>query len=353
MPSLMDFDFTGDGGGPDTDPTPDFNTSLFEDDGPDGQPDDRDNYQEPGVGNTFDGQDPTVFAAEGDPDEPTVQQSATVPEIEAEEQTAPSVNDPTTLGQEDDPEAVEQPTDEQAGDDEDDSSDPADIHPDVSSEDEVRYPEQGIDSDEDTVRTPEETIPVYYDRTRYDEVVDPGPGLEVQKLIAEHYEADKPKTLVEVVEDTGDDYALLRRTQVMIEDILASDSLADYLTYLGNKIHGDFDATSDDEVLYPEYDLVEQFQEDMVESTNEGSMLFEPDQVSNEFIDTLWPSDSDDNIYLDMQDFVDIVITQNTDTPSNAPFAPGFLDDGQPIISLDQVTSILAPLSGTGILDDL
>lgn len=350
MASLMDFDFSGDGGGPDTDPTPDFETAAETPN--DGQPDDRDNYQEPGVGNSFDGQDPSVWAAEGDPEEPTAQQSATVPEIEAENQTA-TVNNPTTLGQEDDPEAVEQPGDEQAGDDEDDSSDPADIHPNISSEEEVRYPEQGIESDEDTVRTPTETTPVYYDRSRYDEVVNPGPGLEVQKLVAAHQEPDKPRTLVEVVEDTGDDYAVLNRFKQMMEDIAASDSLSEYLEYLGQRVHGQFDVDEGEDILFSWDNSVDSFFENMVEHTMDGAELFEPSEVTNEFMETLWPSDSDDNIYLDMADFVDIVITQDTDTPSSSPFANDFMDIGQPIIAIDQVTSILSPLADAGVLDDL
>lgn len=162
MPSFQDFNFTGDDPGPDTDPTPegnlfDWNTYLdenFEQDiGPDGIEDDATNYREPGVGDSFLGQDPTVFAAEGDPDEPTAQTSD-VPPIETEQQTAEENPDPRMLGEKDDPEAQEAIGDNQEGDVEDDDSDPALIkqaEDDVDPTEEIRHPEQGFEDSETTV----------------------------------------------------------------------------------------------------------------------------------------------------------------------------------------------------------
>lgn len=65
MPSLEDFNFTGDSLGPDTDPVPDNYTGA-EIPGED----DVANYPEPGEGETFLGGDPSVWSGQGDPDEP-------------------------------------------------------------------------------------------------------------------------------------------------------------------------------------------------------------------------------------------------------------------------------------------
>lgn len=194
MASFSDFDFTGDDNaqGVDTDPTPDQtfdweryldeaypdpnDRSVAEDAGIDGIEDDATNYVEPGAGDTFAGQDPTVFAAEGDPDEPTAQTSD-VPPVEAEQQTAPAVNDPKTLGQKDDPEAREQAGDQQAGDVEDDDADPADVSSaegDVDAFDDVDFPEQGIRASETWVEIPRSTQAVSWNRVF--------PGLRVQEL---------------------------------------------------------------------------------------------------------------------------------------------------------------------------
>lgn len=155
MPSLWDFNFTGDDPGPDTDPTPD---GVFGEELP-GE-DDATNYQEPGYGETFGGGDPTVFSNQGDPDEPE-EQTSDVPPIETDEQTAtvPGEDYGTAApGRADDPEVGEHPGDEAAGDDEDDGPpDPAliDATEQIDSTEEVRYPEQGRDTDDLTVRSPE------------------------------------------------------------------------------------------------------------------------------------------------------------------------------------------------------
>lgn len=112
MASLKDFDFTGDGSaiGPDTDPRPDGQrlkniggTWYILD--AEGEIIDEANFAEPGVGDSFDGQDPTVFAAEGNPDVNYI--DGQVPPIEAENQSAPSINDPLTIGQMEEPGALE------------------------------------------------------------------------------------------------------------------------------------------------------------------------------------------------------------------------------------------------------
>lgn len=300
MASLYDFDFTGDGGGPDTDPTPDGDE--FSDGAPDGVPDDVDNYQEPGVGNSFDGQDPTVFAAEGDPDEPEAQ-IGPVPTTEAENQSAPGVNDPHSLGQEDDPEAVENETDEQVGDDEEDSSDPANILPRTGHwSDLIRYPEQGIDSDELTVKTPEQVESVVPEAVPEAEI-NPHP----------------------VVEEAGS------RIDQLVEDILREGGLANYLQYLGKKIHGDWSTDDEDQMLGDEIEEIQElFEDDLVESTLEGADLFEPSDTQQEFNEVYWPTD--DGEYIDLVDFVDLYIS-NTSAPDDQPSPAqlNILNSGQPV----------------------
>lgn len=73
MPSLFDFNFTGDDPGPDTDPMLDNPDSQH-----DGE-DDRANYEEPGRGLTFTGHDPTSFSGRGNAEEPTKQESDVPP----------------------------------------------------------------------------------------------------------------------------------------------------------------------------------------------------------------------------------------------------------------------------------
>jgi hypothetical protein len=71
----MDFNFTGDDPGPQTDPMPDagdgWEEAVFEDDAA--------NYREPGRGGAFSGEDPSVWDGEGDPDEPEYQGSDVPP----------------------------------------------------------------------------------------------------------------------------------------------------------------------------------------------------------------------------------------------------------------------------------
>lgn len=322
MASLYDFDFTGDGGGPDTDPTPD--DESVDPAAPDGLPDDVDNYQEPGVGNSFDGQDPTVFAAEGDPDEPTAQ-IGPVPTTEAENQSAPGVNDPHSLGQEDDPEAVENPTDEQAGDDEEDSSDPADVLPRTGHwSDMIRYPEQGIDSGELTVRTPE----------------------QIESVVQEAVPAAEINPHPEVAEEDGS------RIDQLVEDILREGSLANYLKYLGKKINGAWE-TDDEDALFTEFDSVEDFQDDLVEDTFQGADLFEPSDTQQEFNEVYWPNDEGE--YIDLVDFVDLYIS-NTGAPDEQPSSGqlDLLNAGQPVRLWDATGQIAMGLAFdfSGVVDD-
>jgi hypothetical protein len=70
MSKFYDFNFGDEGGGPDTDPIPDDPDAA---DPTDGLPDDNTNYVEPGEGDSFRGEDPSVWAGAGNPEEPEAQ----------------------------------------------------------------------------------------------------------------------------------------------------------------------------------------------------------------------------------------------------------------------------------------
>lgn len=214
---LFDNDFTGDDPGPDTDPTPDRIPEVGDSNAADGGNDtDVDNYEEPGEGDTFVGQDPTVFASEGNPEKPFATEGA-VPPIEAEQQTA-TYNDPKLLGEQDDPESKEQIGDEQEGDEENDTADPANISPDVDAEDEVEYPEQGQDSDELTAKDPEKIeIPTYYDVNAF-EPVEVGIGLEKRRELADittQAETNLERSIREGVQGVLEEY---ERSRITLDD---------------------------------------------------------------------------------------------------------------------------------------
>lgn len=85
MPSMADFNFSGDDPGPSTDPTVDeVDASPMSESTGEEAVDDT-NYKEPGQGETFAGNDPTSFDSEGNAEQPNFQQSDVPPiEIEAE-----------------------------------------------------------------------------------------------------------------------------------------------------------------------------------------------------------------------------------------------------------------------------
>jgi hypothetical protein len=122
MPSMADFNFAGDDPGPSTDP--EIDPVDYDPDDPnstddDGVEDDVADYQEPGQDDTFIGAEPTVFGAEGDPNEPEAQNSD-VPPIETTAQRIRNWNDyvdrdPRTgrfIRKETLPEAMEGPNEE-------------------------------------------------------------------------------------------------------------------------------------------------------------------------------------------------------------------------------------------------
>lgn len=134
MAKFNDFNFGDDGGGPDTDPTPgdpliddsSDDSSLQTSDPTDTLPTDATNYTEPGEGDSFRGEDPSVWSGNGNPDEPQAEQDlATVP-VETQELSATAPGDPS-YGRKDDPDVVEQLGDEAYGDDEIDDTNPEDI----------------------------------------------------------------------------------------------------------------------------------------------------------------------------------------------------------------------------------
>lgn len=147
MAKFADSNFSDDGGGPDTDPTP--SEHLLDDDDPtdlqttdptDDLPTDATNYTEPGEGDSFRGADPTVFSGNGNPEEPQAQVDQATAPVETYEQTATAPNDPS-YGRQDDPDAVEQLGDEAAGDDETDDANVEEIRPDVTVDDNELRPD--------------------------------------------------------------------------------------------------------------------------------------------------------------------------------------------------------------------
>lgn len=153
MPTFNEFTFESE---PDYDVTPEDLVNTFPGEGEDDYIDLNDFVEaelarsdeepdDPGAGDSYQGTDPTAFTEQG----------GTIDEQQA---TAP---DAQTLGEQDDPEAQEAAGDEAEGDDEDDSSDPAQVDSGraVDPTEEVRFPEQGQDLDELTYKSPESIQP--------------------------------------------------------------------------------------------------------------------------------------------------------------------------------------------------
>lgn len=97
MPSLADFNFSGDDPGPSTDPTVD---PVDADPMSEGQPTgeesyDDTNYKEPGAGEEFLGNEPTSFDSEGNADNPNIQRSDVTPiEVENPQVTETKTTNP-------------------------------------------------------------------------------------------------------------------------------------------------------------------------------------------------------------------------------------------------------------------
>ncbi len=143
MANFNDFNWGDDDPGPDTDPTPEeFEalasdlTGLFEEEI------DRTNYDEPGAGKTFRGEDPSIWDASGNPERPTEQTDQARGSVEVAEQSA-TVPDDQQYKRIDDPERREVPTDEQADDNEVDDIKFEDIYSSIED-----YMEE-IDSDDE------------------------------------------------------------------------------------------------------------------------------------------------------------------------------------------------------------
>ena len=206
-------------------------------------------YSNVGEGETFAGGDPTVWDTDSNSDEPE-QQETEVPPIQTAEQTATVPDDPINLDQSDDPERQEQIGDEKEGDNEDDGPpDPALIDSGrlTDSTDEVRYPEQGIDSTDLEYRTPERV-----------EAVDPVPWTLTSVI-----EAFKEELYDRMVEA---EQQWMQHTQYVfgwdVEELdLQAPYSTDYLENVGEQITLETDAVSlyglqdgDDDLRYDQYE---------------------------------------------------------------------------------------------------
>lgn len=148
---------------PENDPFQSFDPDISFQSGSNEEPD------PPGAGDSYQGTDPTAFS----------EQDGTIDEQQA---AAPDAH---TIGQSDDPEAQEAVGDEAEGDDEDDTSDPAQVDSGeaIDATDEVRYPEQGQDAQELTIREPESIDPQDYSGPASVLVTDPELFDHIQDLL--------------------------------------------------------------------------------------------------------------------------------------------------------------------------
>lgn len=165
----------------------------------------------PGAGDSYQGTDPSAFS----------EQDGTVDEQQA---AAPDAH---TLGQSDDPEAQEAVGDEAEGDDEDDTSDPAQVDSGeaIDATDEVQYPEQGIDADELTIREPEQVHLVTLDDRKLlltdQELVE-----ELRSLEVEDREAFLRSIFDEILQERqriADEFASVLDTNNIFEYLLDID----------------------------------------------------------------------------------------------------------------------------------
>jgi hypothetical protein len=142
MSKFGDFNFGDDADiGPDTDPTPDDPNNVS---GTDNIPNDRNNFDEPGEGDSFRGEDVSVWDASGNPEEPGAQTDQAHAPIEMDSQSAVVPDGGGSVGRNDDSDAQENKGDEQTGDKEDDTPKP-----------------------EETISIVEDEPPDHYDETSY------------------------------------------------------------------------------------------------------------------------------------------------------------------------------------------
>lgn len=107
--------------------------------------------QEPGAGDSFSGEDVSVWEGEGNPEKPEAQTDQATSPIEIDSQSATVPDGGGTFGRSDDPDAKENVADEETGDDEDD----------------VARPEQANSNLEEDAREHIE-VDDYFDETLFD-----------------------------------------------------------------------------------------------------------------------------------------------------------------------------------------
>lgn len=179
MAKFTDNNFGDDEPGPDTDPIPDIDNDEENniDDGL--TPTDQTNYQEPGIGDSFAGEDPSVWEAEGNPEKPEAQTDQATSPIEIDSQSATVPDGGGTFGRNDDPDAKENIADEEAGDDEDDTAKIEDVSVDI--EEEVKeYIEEDDYFDEVSFDTHLKAIEAL--KEKIDAVFEPEPEPELESL---------------------------------------------------------------------------------------------------------------------------------------------------------------------------
>ena len=219
---------------------------------------------DPGAGDSYEGTDPSVFDEMDD---------------QTDNQSAPAVQDPQSFGQKDDPEAKENIGDEAYDDDEDDTSDPAliDAGETVSSVGEVRYPEQGIDSDELTY------VPLYQPSDEVEEPVE-------EVAVAQEEEDEEEEQALEddtTREDIGDNPSFLQNVYDTLSDQF--DSLVSaYDLFLAERIDPEelnilslftVNLFSDKKLFFDIDQIYEEFG-----FPEESSMLEDGDDITNDLV---------------------------------------------------------------------
>lgn len=128
MAKFYDMNFGDDDPGTDTDPIPELEDSDEDNNEDATEPVDRTNYQEPGAGDSFSGEDVSVWEGEGNPEKPEAQTDQATSPIEIDSQSATVPDGGGTFGRSDDPDAKENVADEETGDDEDDTARPEQVN---------------------------------------------------------------------------------------------------------------------------------------------------------------------------------------------------------------------------------
>lgn len=128
MAKFFDQNFGDDSDFVDTDPIVELDDSDEDNSEDATEPVDKTNYQEPGSGDSFSGEDPSVFEGEGNPEKPEAQTDQATSPIEIDSQSATVPDGGGTFGRSDDPDAKENVADEETGDDEDDTARPEQVN---------------------------------------------------------------------------------------------------------------------------------------------------------------------------------------------------------------------------------